>query len=119
MKTILTTVILLVISNTFMTIAWYGHLKRPHSALIPTILASWSIALLEYAFQVPANQIGFSRLSLTQLKILQECITLVVFLVYAHTVFQAQLRWNTLVAMGLVLLAVVFAFWGGLPGVKR
>jgi uncharacterized protein len=111
--TIATTVLLLLISNTFMTIAWYGHLKHKSSPLILAIVVSWAIALFEYAFQVPANRIGSARLSLMQLKIIQECITLAVFVIYAWLVFREPFRWNFAVSMGLVLLAVVFAFIGG------
>jgi hypothetical protein len=88
MNVILRFVVLLTISNTFMTIAWYGHLKHKKTPLVLAILVSWLIALAEYVFQVPANRIGSERLTLTQLKISQECITLVVFLVYAAVVFR-------------------------------
>jgi uncharacterized protein (DUF486 family) len=115
MRTLLLTVLLLTVSNTFMTIAWYGHLKHKDTPLPAAILISWSIALLEYMFQVPANRIGSARLSLTQLKILQECITLTVFLVYAWVAFRQPLKWNTVVSMLLVLGAVAFAFINGIP----
>ena len=105
-------VVLLTISNTFMTIAWYGHLKDKKQPLAVAILVSWLIALAEYIFQVPANRIGSNRFSLTQLKVTQECITLSVFLVYAAVVFGETLRWNTLVAMLLIVGAVYFAFLG-------
>jgi len=118
MNTIFITVGLLIVSNTFMTIAWYGHLKHKDMPLIWAILLSWSIALLEYAFQVPANRIGSSRLSLTQLKITQECVTLAVFLVYAFLVFREPIRWNTVVSMLLIVAAVFFGFIGGI-GSKR
>lgn len=114
MSTLAVTVLLLVASNTFMTIAWYGHLKFKNAPLLVAILVSWSIALLEYMFQVPANRIGSSRLSLMQLKILQECITLCVFVAYAWIVYKEPMRWNYAVAMGLVIAAVFFAFIGGL-----
>src|ERR1700691_1368437 len=97
-----------------MTIAWYGHLKHKSSPLIIAIVVSWLIALLEYIFQVPANRIGSSKLSLMQLKIIQECVTLTVFVVYAWIVFREPLKWNFVVSMALVVLAVVFAFAGGL-----
>src|SRR3954451_5883418 len=100
MPTLLQFVLLLTISNTFMTIAWYGHLKHKSQALWAAILLSWLIALAEYIFQVPANRIGSTKLSLTQLKVSQECITLVVFLIYAFVAFREVPRWNTLVAMG-------------------
>jgi hypothetical protein len=113
MRTISLIVGLLIVSNTFMTMAWYGHLKNRSSPLIWAVLLSWSIALVEYAFQVPANRIGYSRLSLTQLKIVQECITLAVFVVYALVVFREPARWNTVVSMMLIVAAVFFAFLGG------
>ncbi len=118
MKTISLTVLLLVISNTFMTIAWYGHLKHRDTALWIAILLSWGIALAEYAFQVPANRIGSTRLSLIQLKVLQECITLLVFTVYAYVAFKQGVKWNNIVSMVLIVLAVFFSFIGGAPGDK-
>ena len=105
-------VLLLTISNTFMTIAWYGHLKHKSTALWLAILASWMIALAEYVFQVPANRIGSRVFNLTQLKIAQECITLAVFLVYAFVAFREVPKWNTLAAMGCIVGAVYFAFQG-------
>jgi uncharacterized protein len=104
------TVLLLTCSNLFMTIAWYGHLKNTKSPLVLAILASWGIALLEYCFQVPANRIGYGALTLTQLKILQEVITLVVFTVFAFFVFGQALKWNYVVSYGLIVGAVYFAF---------
>jgi len=84
MKNIITTIILLTISNTFMLFAWYGHLKNlKNKPLIIAILASWSIALLEYIFQVPANRIGHQVLSVGSLKIIQEVITLTVFIPFS------------------------------------
>ncbi|HEY3580115.1 MAG TPA: DMT family protein [Pyrinomonadaceae bacterium] len=105
------TVGLLFISNTFMTVAWYGHLKYKHSSLWLAIVASWAIAFFEYVFQVPANRIGANYFSVTQLKIMQECITLIVFTVFAFIVFHEQLRWNNLVSYALLIAAVAFAFW--------
>ncbi|MFN8423533.1 MAG: DMT family protein [Anaerolineae bacterium] len=116
MRTILTTISLLLVSNTFMTIAWYGHLKHNSRPLIVAIVLSWSIAFFEYVFQVPANRIGSARLSLTQLKIIQECVALSVFVVYAWVVFREPARWNTVAAMLLVVLAVALTFVGGAPG---
>ena len=105
-------ILLLVISNTFMTLAWYGHLKHRSSALWMAILASWGLAFFEYVFQVPANRIGSETLSVTQLKILQECITLVVFTVIAYFMFGETLKWNNVVSYLFIVGAVVFAFWG-------
>jgi len=94
-----------------MTVAWYGHLKYKTAPLIVVILASWSIALFEYMFQVPANRIGSNYFSVTQLKIMQESITLVVFTVFAFFVFREPVRWNNLVSYGFLVGAVAFAFW--------
>ena len=104
------TVILLIISNVFMTFAWYGHLKYKDKPLAPLIVISWSIALFEYIFQVPANRIGSQIFSMTQLKIMQECITLVVFTIVAYFFFGESLRWNNFVAYGLIVAAVFFSF---------
>lgn len=95
-----------------MTLAWYGHLKHKSSALWLAILASWGLALFEYIFQVPANRIGSEVLSVTQLKILQECITLTVFTVLAYFMFGETLKWNNVVSYLFLVGAVVFAFWG-------
>ncbi|MBV8642631.1 MAG: DMT family protein [Candidatus Eremiobacteraeota bacterium] len=104
------TVVLLTCSNLFMTIAWYGHLKNTKSPLIVAIVVSWSIAFLEYCFQVPANRIGYGALTLTQLKILQEVITLTVFTVYAFVVFGQTPKWNYGVSFLFMVGAVYFAF---------
>lgn len=105
----LRTVLLLICSNIFMTIAWYGHLRFRESSLWIAILASWLIALPEYALQVPANRFGYlsSGLSGYQLKILQEAVTLVVFMVFAWLALGETPGWRQGVAFGLVLLAVV------------
>jgi len=104
------TVILLIISNIFMTFAWYGHLKYKQSALWLAILASWGLAFFEYVFQVPANRIGAETFSVTQLKIIQEAITLTVFTVVAYFLFGETLKWNNLVSYVLLVGAVYFAF---------
>ena len=101
------TVILLIFSNIFMTIAWYGHLKFRQEALWKVILVSWGIALLEYCFQVPANRIGLGRFSLVQLKVIQEIITLAVFAVFITLFFGQHLRWNH-AAAGVCLVAAAF-----------
>jgi len=103
-------VILLVISNVFMTIAWYGHLKFKTKPLGWVIVISWAIALLEYVFQVPANRLGAQTFSVTQLKIMQECITLVVFTVVAFLLFGEPLKWNNVVSYVLIVGAVFFSF---------
>jgi uncharacterized protein len=110
----MTTVILLLISNTFMTFAWYGHLKRRSMGMVAAILISWLIALGEYCFQVPANRLGYGRFTGYQLKIIQECITLIVFAVFAYFYLGESFRWNYAVSFALMLGAVAFAFWGRL-----
>ena len=121
MKRAVLTVALLILSNTFMTIAWYGHLKFSEwkwfnkLGLFAIILISWSIALFEYMFQVPANRIGFKEnggpFSLVQLKVIQEVITLLVFSAFTLIVFKGQsIKWNHLVAFALIILAVYFMF---------
>jgi uncharacterized protein len=107
---LLSTTALLICSNIFMTIAWYGHLKHTKSPLILAIVISWTIALLEYCFQVPANRIGYSALTLMQLKVLQEVITLAVFAVFAFVVFDQTLKWNYVVSFLFIVGAVYFAF---------
>jgi uncharacterized protein (DUF486 family) len=104
------TVILLIISNIFMTIAWYGHLKYKRKPLALVIMVSWGIAFFEYTFQVPANRIGAEVFSVTQLKIIQECITLTVFTIFAFLVFHERPRWNNFVSYGLIFAAVYVAF---------
>ena len=108
----MTTVILLLISNTFMTFAWYGHLKRRSMGMVAAILVSWLIALGEYCFQVPANRLGYGRFTGYQLKIIQECITLIVFAVFAYFYLGESFRWNYAVSFALIMGAVAFAFWG-------
>lgn len=105
------TIILLVISNVFMTFAWYGHLKFKSSPLWIAVAGSWGLALFEYIFQVPANRAGAEVFTVTQLKIIQECITLVVFTMIAYLLFGETLKWNNLVAFALIIAAVFFAFF--------
>ena len=104
------TVALLTISNVFMTVAWYGHLKFKETALWKVILFSWLIAFVEYCFQVPANRLGHQHLSAAQLKIIQEVITLVVFAVFSIVYLREGLRWNYVVAFMLIIGAVFFMF---------
>jgi len=104
------TVLLLIVSNLFMTIAWYGHLKHRKAPLLIAIVTSWLIAFFEYVFQVPANRIGYGRFSLTQLKVMQECITLVVFSLFAILAFKESFKWNNLVSYLFIVGAVYFAF---------
>jgi uncharacterized protein (DUF486 family) len=98
---------LLVASNVFMTVAWYGHLRFPTAPLALTIAASWGIALFEYCLQVPANRIGHRALSAYQLKIIQEAITLVVFAIFARVVLGERLGVRQAVSFALVFAAVV------------
>jgi uncharacterized protein (DUF486 family) len=105
------TVILLICSNCFMTVAWYGHLKYGHAwPLWKAILVSWAIALFEYCLAVPANRIGFGEFSGFQLKIIQEAVTLIVFMVFAMTFFKEKLAWNYVVAFAFICVAAFFAF---------
>ena len=111
------TILLLIGSNLFMTAAWYGHLKYRGVALWKVILISWGIAFFEYCLQVPANRLGYGEFSAFQLKIIQEVITLVVFLGFATFWLGERLRWNYGVALALILAAVYFAFLpGSVPG---
>lgn len=103
-------IILLTISNVFMTFAWYGHLKFKGTALWIVILVSWGIALFEYCFQVPANRIGHEFISAAQLKTIQEVITLVVFSVFSILYLKEEFRWNYLVGFAFIILAVFFIF---------
>lgn len=104
------TVLLLTISNVFMTFAWYGHLKFKDRSLWLVILVSWLIAFVEYCFQVPANRYGHGQFSAAQLKTMQEVITLVVFAVFSVTYLRESLRWNHLVGFCLIVAAVFFVF---------
>ena len=115
------TLLLLLLSNVFMTLAWYGHLKlqqtgiSSHWSLIGVIVFSWGIAFFEYCCQVPANRIGFDGnggpFSLVQLKVIQECVSLVVFAVIANLLFHGQsLHWNHIAAFAFLVAAVYFVF---------
>ena len=118
----LITIMLLIVSNVFMTFAWYGNLKLTQMKinvdwpLILISLSSWGMAFFEYSFMIPANRIGSQinggPFSLMQLKIIQEAVSLVVFTVIVATVFKGEpIRWNHMVSFVFILLAVVFAFW--------
>jgi len=104
------TIILLIVSNSFMTYAWYGHLKHQSWPLWQAIVVSWAIAFFEYCFMVPANRFGFGEFTLTQLKVIQEIITLVVFCLFATLVFREQWRWTYLPSFLCLVGAVFFAF---------
>lgn len=103
-------VALLVVSNVFMTFAWYGHLRFKDKPLVMVILVSWGIALLEYCFQVPANRLGHGPFSAVELKTIQEVITLVVFAVFSLAWLGEPLRWNHLVGFVLLVAAAGFVF---------
>lgn len=105
-----TPIILLIISNIFMTFAWYGHLKYKSSPLWIVIIVSWLIAFFEYCFQVPANRIGHSYFNVAQLKTIQEVITLTVFCFFSVLYLKEDLRWNYLVAFVMMIGAVFFVF---------
>lgn len=104
------TVLLLVASNIFMTIAWYGHLKYKNSPLLLVIVVSWLIAFFEYCFQVPANRWGHGQFSAAELKTMQEVITLVVFSVFSVVYLKEDLKWNHAVGFLLIVGAVFFVF---------
>jgi uncharacterized protein (DUF486 family) len=108
-----TTVALLFASNIFMTLAWYGHLRYKEVALWKVILISWGIAFFEYCLQVPANRLGYGQFTGSQLKIIQEVITVVVFIAFAWLYLGERLRWNEAAAFALVVAAVVVV---NLPG---
>lgn len=111
MNAVFKTIGLLVVSNTFMTFAWYAHLRNlGHKPWMVAALASWSIALFEYLFQVPANRIGYGPLSLAQLKIIQEVITLTVFIPFALIYMRQSWSWNYVWAALCLLGAVFFMF---------
>lgn len=103
-------IILLTISNIFMTFAWYGHLKFKSTALWIVILASWGIAFFEYIFQVPANRIGHEFYSAAELKTMQEAITIMVFCIFSVLYLKEDLKWNYVVGFILIILAVFFVF---------
>jgi uncharacterized protein len=104
------TVVLLTISNIFMSFAWYGHLKYRSEGLWKVILASWGIAFFEYCFQVPANRIGSHEFNTAQLKTIQEVITLTVFAIFSVTYLGEKLKWNYAAGAACLVLAVFFVF---------
>lgn len=116
----LLTIIFLFISNTFMTFAWYGHLKfkelswGKNLGLFSVILISWGMAFFEYMFQVPANRIGFKDdggpFSLVQLKTIQEAITLIVFMIFSMIVFKQHFAWNHIIGFCMIIAAVFIIF---------
>ena len=113
----MSTILLLILSNIFMTFAWYGHLKYGHDWLLwKAILVSWAIALMEYCLAVPANRLGYGEFSGFQLKIIQEVITIVVFIGFAITFLKEKLAWNYVAAFAFLGVAAFFAFAFKTPG---
>ena len=107
------TVGLLIISNIFMTLAWYGHLKFPHLPMLTAIRVGWGIALIEYSFAVPANRIGYMHgFSAAQLKIMQEVVTLTIFAIFATLVLKEPIGWRYLGAFACLAGAAGFLFAG-------
>lgn len=106
----MTTIVLLLLSNLFMTFAWYGHLKFRDASIWKVILISWFIALPEYALQVPANRIGYGTYSAFELKTIQEVITLTVFVAFSTLYLREAVRWNHVVGFLLIVAAVVVIF---------
>jgi len=104
------TIVLLLISNIFMTFAWYGHLKHKGAPLWIAIAISWLIALPEYCFQVPANRWGHGMFNAAQLKTIQEIITLIVFSFFSIFYLKEEFRWNYLVVFIFIILAAYFLF---------
>jgi uncharacterized protein (DUF486 family) len=101
---------MLAVSNSFMTYAWYGHLRNPGWPIWKAVFLSWLIAFFEYCFMVPANRIGYGQFSITQLKVMQEAITLTVFTAFALLLFRERWSWNYLWSFGCLVAAVFFAF---------
>lgn len=114
MRTILTTVVLLALSNVFMTFAWYGHLRFTDRPLWLVVVASWGIAFVEYCFAVPANRIGHAAYSTAQLKTMQEVITLLVFAAFSVLYLREPLTWNHAVGFAFIALGAFFVFEGPL-----
>jgi uncharacterized protein (DUF486 family) len=106
----LATIALLTISNIFMTVAWYGHLKFKSSPLWIVILVAWGIAFFEYCFQVPANRIGHGQFTAAQLKVIQEVLSLGSFAVFSVLYLKEEFRWNYALGFLLILLAVFVVF---------
>ena len=101
---------LLVVSNVFMTIAWYGHLKYKNASLIKVILISWLIAFVEYCFQVPANRMGYGTFSAGQLKAIQEIISLSIFVIFSVVYLKEGFRWTQIAGFGLLVGAAFLIF---------
>jgi uncharacterized protein (DUF486 family) len=105
-------ILLLLGSNVFMTIAWYGHLQFKSTSIVTVIVVSWMIAFIEYCMAVPANRLGHAVYSAAELKTIQEIITLVIFSVFSVVVLKEQLGWNHLVGFALIVAGAGFIFRG-------
>lgn len=105
-------ILLLIVSNMFMTVAWYGHLRFPDRSLAVVVLVSWGIAFFEYCLAVPANRIGHAVYSAVELKTIQEVITLVVFAGFSVVVLKEPLGWNHAVGFALIAAGAFFIFQG-------
>lgn len=105
-------ILLLLASNVFMTVAWYGHLKFKAAPLVTVVLVSWGIAFFEYCLAVPANRIGHAVYSAAELKTIQEVITLLVFAVFSVVVLKEQLSWNHAIGFALIAAGAFFIFHG-------
>ena len=103
-------ILLLTISNIFITFSWYGHLKFKSTNLFAVIFVSWGIAFFEYCFQVPANRMGHNFFTAPQLKIMQEVISISVFCIFSILYLKENLKWNYVVGLALIFLAVFFVF---------
>jgi uncharacterized protein (DUF486 family) len=109
--TCISTISLLLLSNIFMTFAWYGHLKFKSSPLYIAILVSWLIALFEYCLQVPANRIGYGYFNAAQLKTIQEVITLSVFIIFSVFYLEESIKWNHIIGFSFICLGAFFVFY--------
>ncbi len=108
----ITPILLLIASNVFMTLAWYGHLKFKSTPLLIVIVAAWGIAFIEYCLAVPANRIGHAVYSAAQLKTMQEVITLVVFAIFSVVYLKEQISWNIAIGFALIAAGAWFVFKG-------
>ncbi len=112
MSPFLSPILLLIASNVFMTLAWYGHLKFKSTPLLIVIVAAWGIAFIEYCLAVPANRIGHAVYSAAQLKTMQEVITLVVFAIFSVVYLKEQISWNIAIGFALIAAGAWFVFKG-------
>jgi len=112
----LTPIVMLIISNAFMTTAWYWHLKFKDKPLFTVILISWGIAFVEYCFAVPANRFGYGTYTAAELKTIQEAVTLTVFAVFSITYLGESFRWQQVIGFALIAAGAFFVFQGGKTG---